>query len=63
MRERGDVEKIEGGQVFFKNGESEKYDVIIKCTGYVYEFKFLPKKFNTMGSNVYVPEGSIFDNL
>ena len=32
---------INGSTVSFKDGTSEDYDVIIKCTGYLHKFPFM----------------------
>ena len=39
--ERPILTKINGSKVFFKDGSSEDYDVIIKCTGYQHYFPFM----------------------
>ena len=32
---------INGSTVTFKDGSTEEYDVIIKCTGYLHDFPFM----------------------
>ena len=39
--ERPILTKIDGSTVTFKDGSSEDYDVIIKCTGYLHYFPFM----------------------
>ena len=41
--ERPILTNIEGNTVTFKDGTTGEYDVIIKCTGYLHSFPFLPK--------------------
>ena len=47
------IERIEGSQVIFKNGEKIDVDLIIPCTGYKFSFPFLNKEDNliTMSDN------------
>ena len=39
--ERPILTKIDGSTVTFKDGSTEDYDVIIKCTGYLHYFPFM----------------------
>tara|TARA_B100001971_G_C18267956_1_gene595929 strand:- start:21953 stop:23338 length:1386 start_codon:yes stop_codon:yes gene_type:complete len=39
----GDIEKIEGSTVHFKNGEKHDYDLILTATGYHIKFKYIDK--------------------
>ena len=39
--ERCILTDINGSTVTFKDGKQEDYDVIIKCTGYLHQFKFM----------------------
>ena len=41
--ERPILTNIDGNTVTFKDGTTGEYDVIIKCTGYLHTFPFLPK--------------------
>ena len=41
--ERPILTNIEGNTVTFRDGTTGEYDVIIKCTGYLHSFPFLPK--------------------
>lgn len=41
----------------FKDGSSEEYDAIIKCTGYLHKFPFLPEEMMLETRNVFVPPG------
>ena len=42
---RKDIERFEGKTVFFKDGTSEDYDVVIACTGFVLSHPFFDKEF------------------
>lgn len=48
---------IEGSRVHFKDGTSDEYDAIIKCTGYLTKFNFLGEKLTLNARNVFVPPG------
>ena len=39
--ERPILTDINGSTVTFKDGSTEEYDVIIKCTGYLHDFPFM----------------------
>ena len=39
--ERPILTDINGSTVTFKDGSTEDYDVIIKCTGYLHNFPFM----------------------
>lgn len=41
---RGDIERLEGRSVYFKDGRVEAYDVIIACTGFRVTFPFFDRK-------------------
>ena len=41
IKERPILTNINGSTVTFKDGTSDDYDVIIKCTGYLHSFPFL----------------------
>ncbi len=63
----GDIVKIEGSTVFFKDGTSSDYDVILTATGYHIKFKYIDHELlNWKGAcpklhmNVFHPK---FDNL
>lgn len=63
----GDIKKIEGSTVFFKDGTSSDYDVILTATGYHIKFKYIDHKLlNWKGAcpdlhlNCFHPE---YDNL
>lgn len=63
----GDIEKIEGSKVFFKDGTSDEYDVILTATGYHIKFKYIKHELlNWKGAcpdlhlNIFHPK---FDNL
>merc|ERR1712130_63172 len=51
------LKKICGSKVTFDDGTEEEYDVIIKCTGYIHKFDFLPERYSQMGGNALVPLG------
>jgi hypothetical protein len=51
------LQHINGSKVIFEDGTEEEYDVIIKCTGYIHKFDFLPARYSEMGGNVLVPLG------
>jgi len=55
--ERPILTNIEGNTVTFKDGTTGEYDVIIKCTGYLHSFPFLPKELNLKCRNMMVPSG------
>ena len=42
---RKDIERFEEKTVFFKDGTSEDYDVVIACTGFVLSHPFFEKEF------------------
>ena len=44
-------------QVHFKDGTSDEYDAIIKCTGYLHKFDFLGDDLKLNSRNVFVPPG------
>lgn len=44
IRPRTDIEKLDGKTVFFKDGTSGNYDVIIACTGYIISHPFFDKQ-------------------
>ncbi|XP_041978260.1 senecionine N-oxygenase-like [Aricia agestis] len=39
--QRPDVERLEGGRAYFRDGTEEEIDVVFLCTGYLYNFPFL----------------------
>lgn len=41
---RRDLERIEGSRVFFRDGESEEYDVILLATGYQLHYPFIARE-------------------
>ncbi len=43
VKPRGDIERIDGHTVTFKNGERQDYDSIVACTGYHIVHPFLDK--------------------
>ncbi|MFZ9503264.1 MAG: flavin-containing monooxygenase [Cyclobacteriaceae bacterium] len=43
IKPRPDLDRLEGNRVFFKDGQSEEYDDIIACTGYVISHPFFEK--------------------
>lgn len=47
----GDIERIEGNTVHFKDGESEKYDLILTATGYHIKFKYIDKELINWSKN------------
>jgi hypothetical protein len=42
---KGDIDHYEGKNVYFKDGSSEEFDVIIACTGFVLSHPFFEKDF------------------
>ncbi len=40
-----DIDRFEGKTVYFKDGKSEDYDVIVMATGYKLDFPFIDKKY------------------
>ena len=40
------IKKIFGKKIWFDDGSSDDFDIIILCTGYKVNFPFLPKKYN-----------------
>lgn len=63
----GDIEKMEGSTVYFKDGTSSDYDIILTATGYHIKFKYIDHKLlNWKGAcpdlhlNVFHPE---YNNL
>ncbi len=40
-----DIERFDGNTVFFKDGTSEEFDVIVACTGYILSHPFFEKSF------------------
>ena len=43
IKPRPDLDRLEGNRVFFKDGQSEEYDDIIACTGYIISHPFFEK--------------------
>ena len=41
--ERPILTSINGSTVTFNDGKTEDYDVIVKCTGYLHDFPFMPE--------------------
>lgn len=63
----GDIRRIEGSTVYFKDGTSNDYDVILTATGYHIKFKYIDHKLlNWKGAcpdlhlNIFHPE---YDNM
>ena len=50
--ERPILTDINGSTVTFKDGSTEEYDVIIKCTGYLHDFPFM-RHVSTSKTNRY----------
>ncbi|MDF1697586.1 MAG: NAD(P)-binding domain-containing protein [Saprospiraceae bacterium] len=42
---KGDIEKYEGNQVYFQDGTSEEFDVVVACTGYILSHPFFDEDF------------------
>lgn len=55
--ERPILTDISGSTVTFKDGSTEDYDVIIKCTGYLHNFPFMSDKLTLKTKNRWVPDG------
>lgn len=45
------IAKLDGNMVYFEDGTSSYFDVIIYCTGYKIEFPFLPKELFNVENN------------
>ncbi|MEP6788125.1 MAG: NAD(P)-binding domain-containing protein [Acidobacteriota bacterium] len=43
IKPRPDIERFHGGTVYFKDGSSDEYDMIVAATGFYVSFPFLPK--------------------
>ena len=43
LRVRPSIDRFEGSKVFFTDGSSGEYDVVVYCTGYRVSFPFLPE--------------------
>lgn len=51
------IKEIQNETVIFEDGSEGNYDVIIKCTGYLHDFPFLPDYLNPkISGNVLIPE-------
>lgn len=64
---RKDVQKMDGKRVYFKDGTSDEYDLIVNATGYKLKYPFMSEKdLNWQGArpdlylNIFHPE---YDNL
>ncbi|RNL62107.1 NAD(P)/FAD-dependent oxidoreductase [Nocardioides marmoriginsengisoli] len=44
LRVRPNIERFEGSTVFFADGSSDEYDVVVYCTGYQVSFPFLDSR-------------------
>lgn len=53
--ERPILTNIEGSKVTFKDGETDEYDAIIKCTGYLHKFDFLDESLQLKTRNILCP--------
>jgi len=54
--ERPILTDINGSTVTFKDGSTEEYDVIIKCTGYLHDFPFMSEELRLKTRNRMVPD-------
>lgn len=45
IKPRQDIERLDGHDVFFKDGTRGTYDVIVACTGYIISHPFFDKSF------------------
>ena len=45
IKPRPDIEKIDGHTVFFTDGNSADYDIVVACTGYIISHPFFDKSF------------------
>jgi len=57
VEEHTSISEITENGVKFSDGKENDYDVIIKCTGYVHKFDFLPEEYSELGGNIFVPNG------
>jgi thioredoxin reductase len=44
IKPRQDIERLDGNEVFFKDGSKGSYDVIVACTGYIISHPFFDKQ-------------------
>jgi len=57
VEEHTSISEFTENGVKFQDGTENDYDVIIKCTGYVHKFDFLPEEYSELGGNIFVPNG------
>ena len=53
---KNEIDFIEKNIIFFKDGTSKKFDCIIFCTGYIFNFPFLENDLKLKSDNLYVPK-------
>ena len=68
IQHKNQIDFIKKNIVFFKDGSSKKFDSIIFCTGYIYNFPFLEDKLKLRAENKKFPDdlykGVVFlDNI
>lgn len=58
------IQRVEDHTVFFENGESESFDMIVSATGYNLSYPFLPKELQRVkGAVAQVYGGSMLDDF
>jgi thioredoxin reductase len=45
IKPRQDIERLDGNDVYFKDGSKGSYDVVVACTGYIISHPFFDKQF------------------
>lgn len=57
MEELPLVERFDGSQAHFVNGEVREFDAVVLCTGYLHKYPFLPSDLSIHSSNNVYPQG------
>lgn len=50
------IQEISGSKVIYQDGSEEEYDLIVKCTGYLHDYPFLPEDLRLKTANKWIPD-------